>query len=208
MTSGMHRVPRQSSICIGLAVVTTVVLAWACVWMLPDQLALTAVSPPNFEWLKRHRRSPERQHSHALSHGFGVRVDLYSSPRNQYSRIFAMRFRAGFPFMCLDGGHWDIIPEQPVKPWGETLRTEAVTALRINLGADDGVTLPIRPTWGFAANTAIFAIAWWVLLYAPGTVLRSFRRRSGRCPQCGYDLHGNESDGCPECGWRRERAVP
>lgn len=29
------------------------------------------------------------------------------------------------------------------------------------------------------------------------------RLRADQCPQCGYDLHGLESPGCPECGWRR-----
>ena len=25
------------------------------------------------------------------------------------------------------------------------------------------------------------------------------------CPTCGYDLRGNLSHGCPECGWRRDK---
>ncbi len=28
--------------------------------------------------------------------------------------------------------------------------------------------------------------------------------RLGFCPQCKYNLHGNQSAGCPECGWARE----
>ena len=33
-----------------------------------------------------------------------------------------------------------------------------------------------------------------------GPVRRSRRRRKGLCPDCAYDLTGNESGVCPECG--------
>lgn len=33
-----------------------------------------------------------------------------------------------------------------------------------------------------------------------GPVRRRWRRRHGRCTQCGYDLTGNVSGVCPECG--------
>ena len=40
---------------------------------------------------------------------------------------------------------------------------------------------------------------------------RSFHRDAPvyelRCPKCGYDLSALETHGCPECGWRRERAT-
>ena len=32
---------------------------------------------------------------------------------------------------------------------------------------------------------------------------RWLRRHFGRCPLCAYDLRGDLSSGCPECGWRR-----
>lgn len=31
------------------------------------------------------------------------------------------------------------------------------------------------------------------------------RERQGRCPKCGYDLKGNLTAGCPECGWNRAK---
>ncbi len=33
---------------------------------------------------------------------------------------------------------------------------------------------------------------------------RAIRRKRGQCTKCGYDLRGDFSAGCPECGWRRE----
>lgn len=29
----------------------------------------------------------------------------------------------------------------------------------------------------------------------------------GKCPKCDYDLRGDLSSGCPECGWRRENVA-
>lgn len=54
---------------------------------------------------------------------------------------------------------------------------------------------------GFSADTAIFAGAWALLLFAPGAVRRSFRRRRGLCIQCAYNLRGLPVKSvCPECG--------
>lgn len=68
-------------------------------------------------------------------------------------------------------------------------------------------SLPLRPVWpGFVANTALFAAGWWMLLGLPMVVYNVIRRRGlrrrGRCPRCGYDLSGLNSDVCPECGTR------
>jgi hypothetical protein len=37
---------------------------------------------------------------------------------------------------------------------------------------------------------------------ARGPVLKSWRRWRGACETCGYDLRGNRSGRCPECGTR------
>ena len=45
----------------------------------------------------------------------------------------------------------------------------------------------------------------WVVVWR-GPIRRWFRRKpEGRCQQCGYDLTGNESGVCPECGTEIER---
>ena len=41
-----------------------------------------------------------------------------------------------------------------------------------------------------------------------GPVLRSWRRRRGLCVGCGYNLTGNESGVCPECGTEIEASRP
>ena len=45
----------------------------------------------------------------------------------------------------------------------------------------------------------VFSI-WPVLAVCFGPVRRYRRRRRGRCVTCGYDLRGNVSGRCPECG--------
>ena len=56
--------------------------------------------------------------------------------------------------------------------------------------------LPLHPIWrGFAINTVFYAALLWIVTLGPGTA---------RCINCGYDLRGEFSAGCPECGWRRE----
>jgi hypothetical protein len=48
------------------------------------------------------------------------------------------------------------------------------------------------------AGTAAVMVPLWVLIYP--AELREERRARGQCPQCGYDLTGNVSGVCPECG--------
>lgn len=58
-----------------------------------------------------------------------------------------------------------------------------------------------RPMWrGFALNSAIYAVAWGVLLVPVSHFFGRARRRAARglCPVCGYDVRG--SDSCTECG--------
>ena len=68
----------------------------------------------------------------------------------------------------------------------------------------------VVPHWAPAAVTAPLGL-WW----AAGAVRRFHRRRrahartgAGRCPRCGYDLTGNTSGTCPECGTPRPPAPP
>ena len=66
-------------------------------------------------------------------------------------------------------------------------------------------TIPIRPIMpGFVANTLMYAAILWLLTLGPFTARRIIRHRRGHCIKCGYDLRGDLSAGCPECGWQRE----
>lgn len=61
--------------------------------------------------------------------------------------------------------------------------------------------LPLRPIWpAFAADSMFYAAILLVSVRGPGAVRRLVRNRSGRCVACGYDLRGERSHACPECG--------
>ncbi len=65
--------------------------------------------------------------------------------------------------------------------------------------------LPNRVVWnGSLVNTAFYAMIWFALPWSFSQTRRAVRKRRGRCMRCGYDLRGDSSAGCPECGWRRE----
>ncbi len=70
------------------------------------------------------------------------------------------------------------------------------------------IALPLGIIWpGFIINTLIYTAAWFVLLFAARRATHSLltRRRlhRGFCPACRYNLLGDFSSGCPECGWNR-----
>ncbi len=68
----------------------------------------------------------------------------------------------------------------------------------------EAIVLPLRPIWpGFAINTILYAAALWTLTLGPFTARRAIRRKRGWCLKCGYDLRGEFSAGCSECGWQR-----
>ncbi len=83
----------------------------------------------------------------------------------------------------------------------------SVGSLRASYIAGDRV-IPFFPIWsGFAINVASYAGMLFVLrcgLVGSRRVRILLRRGKGYCPQCTYNLRGEFSAGCPECGWRRK----
>jgi len=66
-----------------------------------------------------------------------------------------------------------------------------------------GTMLPSGPVWGLWLPLWIpfvAFIAYPTVAFLRGPARRWRRRRAGRCIRCGYDLTGNESGVCPECG--------
>ena len=64
---------------------------------------------------------------------------------------------------------------------------------------------PLIPLWpGFALDTALYAAAWYLLIFTPLPLIRAGRRRfrvsRGMCGSCGYDLNASTNRPCPECG--------
>ena len=68
-----------------------------------------------------------------------------------------------------------------------------------------GRHLPIKIVWfGFVVNSLFYAGVLCLLMCGSFALRRFMRRKRGLCVACGYDLRGEFSAGCSECGWRRE----
>ncbi|MEZ6233685.1 MAG: hypothetical protein R3B68_05810 [Phycisphaerales bacterium] len=64
--------------------------------------------------------------------------------------------------------------------------------------------IPLMPLWrGVLVNSALYAIAWALVLHALSVLASRRESRRGHCPQCRYDLLHDFAGGCPECGWGR-----
>lgn len=84
------------------------------------------------------------------------------------------------------------------------------SALSYAANIRDGVTVERRVLWHWVLHDAIvFPIVLWAMATIVSTPLRTLSRarriRRGHCPRCSYELLAQFSDGCPECGWGRER---
>ncbi len=67
--------------------------------------------------------------------------------------------------------------------------------------------LPYQPIWtGVVVNTILYGPLVWIFTVSLLKMQRLLRRKRGLCIKCGYDLRGDFSSSCPECGWPRETA--
>jgi hypothetical protein len=85
----------------------------------------------------------------------------------------------------------------PPTRWGFRFEKETAALTYDHTAA----TPPLRTTWTATAPHWFLVVIAAVLpaarLLSPR---RSGRRRPGLCPRCGYDLTGDVSGACPECG--------
>lgn len=118
----------------------------------------------------------------------------------------------GWPLLSLHGTVLEATRPSPTDPTAHMTMYEDywVIGHRYDPGAR---TLPLGIIWpGFLINTFTFAAAWFVLLFAAHRATSALitRRRlcRGTCPMCRYDLRGDFSSGCHECGWNRITKKP
>jgi len=103
-------------------------------------------------------------------------------------------------------GYVDLAPTQTIR------RSSSVVTLDGRLLAFEnwwvGLPKPAAPLHVLAVRGASWVplallAAYPAVAFVCGPVRRWRRRRKGRCVRCGYDLTGNVSGVCPECGERR-----
>lgn len=218
------RVSLLALLCLLLGAATTVGVAWRMEWLVHrafsrDRLTLDYVElraaevgwpapvatdwpPPGEAWRTSHWGWEQTDAS----------LDLGDTG---YS---AGLVRAGLPLLALRRD-WYIYPDQhqlsvePVwKRWGWRSWRKGVereTGGGCLPDTENYACWPIFP--GFAVDTGVYAVAWWVVMFAPITLYRAGRRRfrvsRGMCGACGYDLRGSNGGVCPECGEGKEATV-
>ena len=106
----------------------------------------------------------------------------------------AAKHARGFDWMC-------ILTPETAGPWRNGVLIQRWSPQGFDLWSAGGRVLPLEPlAAGFAVDTALYAVAWWMLLALPLSVRRTIRQRGGRCPACGYNLAAGGQTVCPECG--------
>lgn len=124
--------------------------------------------------------------------------------------------RFGWPWLSMEANVWDRLDfwRSPIAPEGKVagppivLRCNGVrlpTRLWMDYRGGPGMLLPTRPLWiGLAIDAAVYAVLWFAIVralaYVRDWMRRHRRMRLGCCAHCGYDLKGNVSGVCPECG--------
>ena len=74
-------------------------------------------------------------------------------------------------------------------------------------GIDGGNVVHVAHDWfNTLINLTVYAPTFALLTFALWPICQRIIRKAGHCPACGYDLNGNESGVCPECG--AERSEP
>ena len=67
--------------------------------------------------------------------------------------------------------------------------------------------IPLKPIpVGIVVNTLFWGVLWFTFVVAARRIRGRLRVSRGRCYRCAYDLRGDSTAGCPECGWRRQEA--
>jgi hypothetical protein len=94
-----------------------------------------------------------------------------------------------------------------------SLRSTGAFAVATPSPARVPVPIPFVPVWsGLVGDSVFYGVIWlvaWSALTVPRRFVREVARfRRGACIECGYDLGYDFINGCPECGWRRDRIAP
>lgn len=138
--------------------------------------------------------------------GFGLRVFMISAHEDvpgfetfRFDRYLYVR-RAGWPFTALEcSAQRDttdtptISHSVPVPDWLH--QADSPWFFRVP------AQIPLKPLPGFALDTVVYGLFFWMLYYASTQARRQFRIARNRCIKCNYSRAGlSAAAACPECG--------
>lgn len=112
---------------------------------------------------------------------------------------------SGWPFVCFATHIEDSyvrtsgnppLTVQSTVTWGIPIERSSFGSVR--------TAIPLKPlVLGFLGDVLVFALGAWGLVSGCRALRHYGRRSQGLCPLCEYDLQGEFTNGCPECGWGR-----
>jgi hypothetical protein len=219
------------SLCIILAIATTIAVAWLCAWIveLPPgdsnlgNRGILIVDSTQTMLEKRSAVGAARFLS--MGEWYGIKTVAMESGgpgtgASPEQRTYAPSFADGEKMLppfgrkhyrkgvyLLDARGWPSFAMwcrfEKKRGW-ETDSANGGMQLAGRPDAWGVAALPLKILWiGFISNTVLAVPVWLVLLQSLAMLRHWLRRARGRCPECCYVLIDDRS-GCPECGWHRQ----
>jgi hypothetical protein len=123
--------------------------------------------------------------------------------------------------LSASSGRLTIVAMHPIQPWPEVIETfaedrspfQAMRYVDLNVFTITSYVLPTQPMRDFTrdwlgvvsvechwAVVLVLLASYPIVSFIRGPLRRWRRRRKGLCVRCGYNLTGNTSGVCPECG--------
>jgi hypothetical protein len=188
-----RRALREAACCMLVGLVLTYVVSWA-VFLIPYNWGPDR-SPPYSAFGRPAEADAEPHTTHSRKTGTNATAWFMDNGDLHFS------LRTGFPMRTL--GYTYTARPDPINRWVPYKSFGAIPIPRLRQGGMGPENrLPLLPLWpGFPLDLALFAIFAWLILFGPLALRRTWRARRGKCPKCGYDLHGLHQ--CPECGRSR-----
>ena len=210
-----------------IGAVVNVLVAWGCVRFLSATVHSNSLdsavgsTQSAAQWWQSHRPGDFRTDFQLRygKTGFGIARTVYvgKSPLPldfaEYYFEAAVRHRAGWPMLSLQGEKWCTKHHTSVGDLNDRVTIEASLRWGWEADASPGVPIdaflplyPLLPIWpGFLVNTVFYAWVVFLIFFAlvywplngPRRIRRHLRRKRGHCPMCGYDLRGVPEGGCP-----------
>lgn len=136
------------------------------------------------------------------SRALGTPTDIDAN----YSGSFYIDDASGWPFVCfathIENSYIKTSGNPPLSvqssvSWGIPIERSSIGSVR--------TAIPLQPlVISFIGNILFFALGAWGTVSGCSALQHKRRRSQGLCPLCAYDLQGEFTNGCPECGWGRE----
>ncbi len=198
-------------LCIGIG--TTILSAWflelcgirKCTYSQSTHSTTWLFDAPE-EWLNR---QTTEELSVKTYHAVGRKMTIAWSPTlSRWGDFNQEEIYVGLPCLCLRRRaaytDQDDVKHNVAMPFidrGIVIRDAAVYQ-----SSWESRALPLQPLWiGFAINVLFYAVLWRVVI-AMIWALRSLKRyKQGYCPMCGYNLLGDYTSTCPECGYANQK---